>query len=213
VYHTPGYSPEAFKQYLATESAINLSPELQKIAGYLRAETDLFLANTQQALDFYQSIIANPATPADEVYATIDAEYAGLEVGNKAITAGNFTAMLSHVENHNKNRNVLLDGLKPIQRENQEKPTVQNAVDFSLSPNPARGFVDVAFTEAVNGNLTINLLSIDGRVVSSQTISATSGEKKVQRVTLPVLNQGLFLVSVMFENGHTIVRKLIVDKR
>jgi hypothetical protein len=210
VYHTPGYSPEAFKQYLATESAINLSPELQKIAGYLRAETDLFLANTQQALDFYQSIIANPATPADEVYATIDAEYAGLEVGNKAITAGNFTAMLSHVENHNKNRNVLLDGLKPIQRENQEKPTVQNAVDFSLSPNPARGFVDVAFTEAVNGNLTINLLSIDGRVVSSQTISATSGEKKVQRVTLPELNHGLFLVSVMFENGQTAVRKLVV---
>ncbi len=210
VYHTSGYSPQAFLQYLDNETTINNSPELQKIARYFRAETELFLGNTQSALDFYQSVIANPATPADEVYATIDAEYAGLEVGNKAMTASNFAALLSHVENHNKNRNVLLDGLKPIQGENIENPTIENAGDFSLSPNPACGFVDVAFTDAVSGNLTIIVFSLDGRMVSGQTISATSGEKRVHRVHLPELNAGLYLVSLALENGRTTVKKIVL---
>ncbi len=210
IYHTQGYSLQDFMQYLNNETATSSSSELQKITGYFRAETNLTLGNDQSALDFYQSVIDNPDTPADEIYATIDAEYAGLDIGHKALNINTFTKMMSSTEAHNKKRNMLLDGLRTNQTQDFGKSVVENEVDFTISPNPAKSFIDITLFNAPKGNTTINIVSIDGRKIASQTIQENSEELKTFRMMLPELNHGLYLVSVVFENNLKIVKKVVV---
>ena len=210
IYHTQGYSLQDFMQYLNNETATSSSSELQKITGYFRAETNLSLGDNQSALDFYQSVIDNSDTPADEIYATIDAEYAGLDIGHKAVSINTFTKMLSKTEAHNKKRNMLLDGLKVNKTQDLENSVIEDIADFTVSPNPAKSFIDITFSTAPKGNTTINIVSIDGRTISSQTIRENSEELKIFRMMLPELNHGLYLISVTFENNLKTVKKVVV---
>ncbi|HPW66399.1 MAG TPA: T9SS type A sorting domain-containing protein, partial [Salinivirgaceae bacterium] len=111
---------------------------------------------------------------------------------------------------HNKKRNMLLDGLKVNKTQDFENSVIEDIADFTVSANPAKSFIDITFSTAPKGNTTINIVSIDGRTISSQTIRENSEELKIFRMMLPELNHGLYLVSVVFENNLKMVKKVVV---
>ena len=217
IYHQPDYSLIEFYQYVSENEQINSTTELAKIAGYLRAETDAALNRTSQAMDFYNSVIANPETPADLVYATIDAEYLRLDDsnGNKAASISNFVNIeLPRIAKHHNLRNLMLDGLKNAQAESNstelEALRATGTADFRILPNPASRFIDVEFYSLETEMATLTITSMGEKVVGMYPIDCVKDQKISRRITIADLEPGIYMVELKDNNGVRQVQKLIV---
>jgi hypothetical protein len=70
-----------------------------------------------------------------------------------------------------------------------------SVVNTSLYPNPSTGLVNLNFSQNIS-NATVNVLSIDGKVVFSQQLTNT----QMQQLDLSELHSGMYLINVEGSN-------------
>ncbi|MDY0279877.1 MAG: T9SS type A sorting domain-containing protein [Salinivirgaceae bacterium] len=217
IYYQPSFSLTEFYQYLSENEQINNSTGLAQLAGYLKAETDAALNRTSQAWDFYNSVIANPETPADLVYATIDAEYLRLDDsnGNKAASINNFVNIeLPRIAKHHNQRNLMLDGLKNAQAQSNatelEALRATGTADFRILPNPASQYIEVEFYSLETQKATLTITSMGEKVISNYSMDCIKDQKISNRISIADLEPGIYMVALKCNNGVRQVRKLVV---
>lgn len=74
--------------------------------------------------------------------------------------------------------------------------------DFNVSPNPAKEYIVVKFTQNVNGTLLIH----DG--LGNQVMEQEVNNEKNKNISLQNLNSGIYFISVK-TNAKTVIKRLI----
>lgn len=85
--------------------------------------------------------------------------------------------------------------------------TTSNSMDFSLMPNPAQEETKVIFKESLRDNAIIKLYSMEGRLISHETIQ--KGAKQLS-ISLEELSPAIYYVQLNI-NSKMVVKKLIVQ--
>lgn len=81
------------------------------------------------------------------------------------------------------------------------EPTLK-VFDFNISPNPAKNFINILFTENVTGILLIH----DG--LGNQVLEQEVNNETSKNISLQELNSGIYFISVK-TNTKTIIKRLI----
>ncbi|MFA6403438.1 MAG: sugar-binding protein [Salinivirgaceae bacterium] len=88
---------------------------------------------------------------------------------------------------------------------------VLNNANIQLFPNPTQGNVFVkTLSEEFNGNVTVNVFDITGKVVAS-TSENIYGANSLIEVNTSNLTKGLYLVNILGNDGQKAVKKLIIQ--
>lgn len=90
-------------------------------------------------------------------------------------------------------------------------PDAQNnpAPTLLLYPNPAHDMVQVVFTAAAYGTAQLTLYDLAGRQVQQQPLGIIAGNNTFQ-VMLNQIPAGMYLLSIVDENGNATQQKLVV---
>lgn len=82
------------------------------------------------------------------------------------------------------------------------------AIPHTLFPNPTNGAANLRVTPTTPGRYTLSLISLDGRILSSQIVNLTAGS-----VTLPIPSQkvkpGVYAVQLMGTNSRLVSRLVV----
>lgn len=82
----------------------------------------------------------------------------------------------------------------------------QNTTAFSIFPNPASHSQDVTINIAKDGKYTLQLLTVEGKLIADNSSFYTSGQK----IILPALTSGIYFVKMADDQGEIHLTKLIV---
>lgn len=89
----------------------------------------------------------------------------------------------------------------------------QATTELEVYPNPAAGEAFFNITLAEAGVALIEILDLHGRVVWTQrTTLMEEGDSQTLNADLNLLGAGLYLVKMSTTDGHSILRKLVVNK-
>jgi hypothetical protein len=81
------------------------------------------------------------------------------------------------------------------------KAITSNQRDFIIAPNPTNGVLSITTPYTFN---KIELLSITGQVLLSQTVNDTTHQLNLQNFT-----EGIYFVKVIYVNGQSVTKKII----
>ena len=99
-----------------------------------------------------------------------------------------------------KNGAVEYSSVIKIDRKNSENQPI------SISPNPAKSFLNVQFTESKSKTLGVKLMGIDGKIYRTKQYQLNAGKVSIN-FNLNGINKGVY---ALFVEGIGI-RKVIVD--
>ncbi|MDD2229761.1 MAG: C25 family cysteine peptidase [Candidatus Cloacimonetes bacterium] len=78
----PSLDYTALKTYFVSEDNLHLNPGIEHIVSRLIAQTDIRIENYIDAISFYESVISNPPSSIDSLYAVIDIGHIYTLMGN-----------------------------------------------------------------------------------------------------------------------------------
>lgn len=79
---------------------------------------------------------------------------------------------------------------------------------LSVFPNPYNTTYNVSFNAATEGDATIEMTDLQGRVITSQTATVTLGDNNIPMNNVSTVNAGIYFVRVI-KDGETTVIKLV----
>jgi hypothetical protein len=85
--------------------------------------------------------------------------------------------------------------------------TFDNDLQMSFFPNPTKEILNINFGKLTNQKSAIKIVDINGKVVFTSTFE---NPNIIERVNLPNLSKGMYLVNVTSENAE-INKKIIID--
>ena len=85
--------------------------------------------------------------------------------------------------------------------------TFDNDLQMSFFPNPTKEILNINFGKLTNQKSTIKIVDINGKVVFASTIENPS---IIEKINLPNLSRGMYLVNVTSENTE-INKKFLID--
>ncbi len=141
---------------------------------------------------------------AGDVISTIPFE----ETTTGFITAGIHTSLLSFVEY------TISGQLSTIATMYAGDPlsidASESITDFNLYPSPATTYVQMDFNLEASSDITLKLMTIDGRLVDESKLGQNPAGNNQIRFDLPSLSSGLYLLQVVAEDG-TYVHRLMIE--
>ncbi len=190
--------------------------ELAKIADFLANLCDIQLANYSSAITWYETVIQNPPTYADSLFAIIDLGKLYLYIENDSLKSAPIGRMVEYKPTTQKQyktyREYLLSllfkdedaALKPenISSENQIVSLLPN------TPNPFTGSTRLNYEVGKESSITINIFDYVGRLV--KTIKA--GKKEAGQYSANLLAENLspgLYICIIQSNGATMDIKKI----
>jgi tetratricopeptide (TPR) repeat protein len=143
---------------------------LLKLAGILANKCNEFLKRWQDAINWYETILASPSSTEDSIFAVIDLQnlYLRIENGEKTIS---YTSSMpeyipSDFEHFIDNRNHLLSLLPFIDKPKGNTLIVDTqATSINVFPNPSNGLTMVDYYISNECNVDIIIYDILGNVV------------------------------------------------
>jgi hypothetical protein len=87
--------------------------------------------------------------------------------------------------------------------------TKSKAVDFVLSPNPARVNLNLILTSTKSGNASIRITDLAGKEVFTQNMTLAAGKQELP-VSVEAFAKGAYLVEVNL-GGYSVVHKFMKD--
>ena len=198
---------------------------LGKTAEWLSIHCNIRDKQYQQAINSLDSIINNPGTLADSVFALIDLSYVFNEANDSS--SSRMTLVTKHPdvipESNNKyviqrkewinlllktEENTAQTGITPIELKEELK---QGRIT-SLHPNPSIGNFIVDYTLAKKGLVSLSLLSSSGQTlteISKGLMEKGEYHEMINDLDLPV---GIYIIKLSLDNVITDAGKLIITK-
>lgn len=182
--------------------------------------------------DFFVGLMVNDAVAGTDTVAVFElypfsgtdasnpdfpAEYVG-DCGNGTSLMGNSTlgyvtmAALSQVPVVDGGFGVKLDPKLAIGvvLEVEEISVVNNeTISYSIFPNPTSDVLNVQYTLATEGTVTMNVVDLTGRVVRNIVKENQGAFQATEQINIAGLNAGIYLLNVT-ANGNTTTQKFIV---
>lgn len=87
---------------------------------------------------------------------------------------------------------------------------IPNVASISIYPNPSNGLTSLNINNDKNVNLNINLLDINGRVITNLFEGTMNAGSNSVAINTANLQRGLYIVNVLSDN-NTATYKLVVE--
>lgn len=84
-----------------------------------------------------------------------------------------------------------------------------NTISYSIFPNPTSDVLNVQYTLATEGTVTMNVVDLTGRVVRNIVKENQGAFQATEQINIAGLNAGIYLLNVT-ANGNTTTQKFIV---
>jgi hypothetical protein len=98
-----------------------------------------------------------------------------------------------------------------VRYSNDASVTTGTTPGISVYPNPVtNGVLHIVFTSMLEGNYGVRLVSLDGQVVYTGTLSS-AGSYNVQQITMPVMAAGIYKLVVTAPDGKSFAQKVIIN--
>jgi hypothetical protein len=207
-------------QYFQTNATIQNSESLKKLTGYIISELNINEGAYNEALEFYESIISNPPTEADYVYALIDAARVNSLVqagGGKAPANFKYQDLMPKTQEASNIRNrQYIDGLVKIHKnatveiENETNDVNTKEDIFNVYPNPVSSTANIIYSTGKTGTVEIEIFDIAGKKVYEHQTQANQGVNK-HVISVKDLKNGIYFVKVSI-NSKTETKRIVINQ-
>ncbi len=206
------------QNYYLNNSSILSDSTLHRIAIFLANQCNIEMKQWQDAIDYYESIIVDPLTTDDSIFAIIDLGQLYILMDNysgRDIAMGMMTEYIPKSEKDLEVRsNKLLKLLPKVKPHNGNDNEASNALIkenrlLQSKPNPSNRIVEIAFILERNSTATIDIINNIGIKIKRLSIT---GDKGINTVTLNIddLSSGIYFYALEIENKVVDVKKMIV---
>ncbi len=81
----------------------------------------------------------------------------------------------------------------------------QIKIDYSFYPNPTSDFINIELTSEKSGEANLQILSLDGKVIQTETFQLVQSQTVYKRFDLSNQTNGMYLISIQSKDGNGIV--------
>jgi tetratricopeptide (TPR) repeat protein len=202
------------KTWYKTNDSILSDTSLTRLAGYLANKCDIELGNYQIAFNWFDSVIVNPYSFEDSIFAVIDRDFLSLQTGSNALKeiSFNWKGIPNSYDEFKLKSNYLislLPGELKSEAENKKNITGgKNAKILSIAPNPFKDNTQIRFEILLEGIIGLKVCDLRGRTLKTIPKSKlTPGEYSLE-LKLTGTENGIYLVSLVHNGVVTDTRKI-----
>jgi len=215
---------QSLKNWYLTNTVILQNETLTKLGDNLANKCDEKMENYTDAIAWYESVILNPDTPEDSIFAIIDLEHLYLQMGidttlRSNVTYGSLTEFIpessqEHFDHRDRILNLLLGDSKVskniVNANNSESKLGQLTNSF---PNPFSSSTLVSFDIFKNNPSTIELKVINqtGKTIKSFTADNQSRNLGRFEVGLDGFPSGVYYCVLLVDGNKVDAIKLILS--
>jgi len=161
----------ALKQYYETESNMSYDEDIQKLSGDLSNYCDLKMANYETSINYSETIITNPPSLQDSVFAVIDAGYTYLLMENagRSDFVGKIASLKpKSIVDFEANRDELLNDLFDNNENNENHNCIPDmAVLNGNYPNPFNPKTTISFSISDESTVDLIIYNIKGQKIKT----------------------------------------------
>jgi tetratricopeptide (TPR) repeat protein len=211
-------SLKSYYNDIVTEQA---DEELAKIADFLANLCDIKLANYSSAITWYETVIQNPPTFADSLFAIIDLGNLYLHIENDSLKSSPTGSMAEYKPTSQKQYSTYRDYLLSLlfkdadETIESEEYTLLDDKTVSLlanTPNPFAGSTMLRYKLSEEAKIGIKIFDYAGRIVKS--INQGSREAGQHSVALLAedLSSGIYVCAIQIDGATMDTQKITVIK-
>lgn len=210
---------ESLKNYYQTNDSIQADTILQKLAFSLANKCDLKLENWPEAISHYESIISEPETLEDSVFAIIDLGYVYFLMENSSYKSA-YTGKLTEYKPSSRDqffdhRDYLLSLLPG---DNMSESMIGNIASLSEGelfqnvPNPFRGNTQIWYRLENESTVQLNVYNYTGQLI--RTINEGTKTKGNHHIDFDAtgLKNGIYFYSISINGKITDSKKMTIMK-
>lgn len=211
------------KNWYLTEPVIQNNDLLKKIGNDLAAKCDERLENYSDAITWYESVIENPETLEDSIFAIIDLEHVYLQMGiDTNLRSGNYIGRMPQykpvsIKAHQKHRDELLALLLKHQGQNNASEDdidndvlSQSGLLFQNAPNPFKGSTQIPYKLKNSADVKLHIYSYTGQLIKTINIGIKSKGTHSIEFDASGLKSGLYFYSICINGQNTDSRKMTI---
>ncbi len=220
-YSTAGDDFFVLKHFYASEPNLHNDNGIDQLTDYLVVRCLIKLEDYESAIQWFESVISNPDTPEDGIYATIDLAYTYLLMSQEKSAPTVATiypnlvprSMQEFKKKSDDNINLLLKG---FQSQNTVTPPPITFKVYQNYPNPFNGSTTFSFDLPRTGKVKLAVYNIKGQLVKDFRLDSLAKGK--QKVVWDCRNKdgrgiasGIYFYRVRYE-GKTVTKKMCYVK-
>ena len=208
------------KSFYQTNDSIQADAALSKLGAFLANKCEVRLENWQNAIDHYEDIIDNPATPEDSIFAVIDLGYTYLlmenDTSNRSVAMGKYTEFIPKSEKEYRKKVNYLLSLLPIKKNQNQQQTVNgSAKDGILSqnyPNPFGTTTRIIYNLSNESNVQLKVYNYAGQLI--RTYNEGSKPKGTHYIDFDAstLQNGIYLYEIYINGQRKSMKKMVIMK-
>ncbi len=104
----------------------------------------------------------------------------------------------------------LSEQLVPSEKGELRKNAVQKIGSFDVYPNPSKGEVNAAYNASINGNVTVRVFDVVGKLVISKTVAVNTGAN-FMNFDFTELEAGMYVINIA-EGSKVSTQRVVINK-
>lgn len=212
------------KNWYLTEPVILNNEQLFRLAQNLANKCDEKLENYPDAIEWYESIIENPETLEDSIFAIIDLEHLywqmGIDTNLRSISyvgrLGQFKPKSFKVfKDHKDELLSLLHGGQSNSTENEESEQVfnyfkRNGELLQNIPNPFNGTTRISYHLLYESDVKLNIYSYNGQLINTIFAGLKSEGTHSTILDASGFKSGIYFYSISINGQVTDIKKMTI---
>jgi parallel beta-helix repeat protein len=209
----------SLKQYYNANATIQAYPYLAKTGDYMVSKCDIKLENWPAAISYYESIILDPETMEDSIFAIVDLGYVYFVMENSGYKSA-YTGNLVQYKPESKEmffdyRNYLLSFIPGDQISETMKGNITGLKAGALLqnvPNPFKGNTQIWYKLESESTIELNVYNYTGQLIRS--ISERTKTKGNHFIDFDAtgLKNGIYFYSININGQVTDTKKMTIMK-
>ena len=88
--------------------------------------------------------------------------------------------------------------------------TSNETIDFNLYPNPSNGQITVDYTSKIDGNVSLNVIDLEGKLVFNEAFASQKGSNRI-KLDLSKLEPGVYITSLVNQAGESDKIRIVLN--
>lgn len=209
----------SLKEYYDNEPAIQNDDLLLRRGRFLSTMCDIKLENWQVAINWFESIIINPESEEDSIFAIIDLGYLYFLMENGGFKSSHIGNLLEHKPESLESFNIKTDYLLSLLPGDQLSKEMLNSLELleigellQNVPNPFKGSTQIWYKLENEAQVQINIHNYSGQLINTFDLGTKTGGSHFMDFNAIGLKNGIYFYSISINGQTTDTKKMTIMK-